>query len=406
MKRDIKSLLTDQKFTVTELKDAETSIVRFIQSEHYRSEINDLRKSGSVNRNSGIRRLSPFLHDGLLHVGGRLSRARISEDMKHPILIPCTSPISILIIREIHENSGHIGRSQVLSTLRQRYWITKANSTVRSVINKCTTCRRYKRQTSTQLMSDLPEKRVNPAPPFAYCGVDFFGPHTVKEGRKSVKRYGALFTCFTSRAIHIEVANSLSTDSFIQALRRFIARRGPVQEIHCDNGTNFTGAAKELEQSVQEMDQSRLHEYLLKSNISWKFNPPTASHMGGVWERLIRSVRTVLNPLLREFGERIDDESYRTLLTEVEGIVNSRPLTTSSDDPLDLQPLTPNHLLMVKTQVFIPPPGTFQRNDVYMRQRWRCVQHLTNLFWTRWKNEYLLTLQKRQSGMLRNVTLK
>ncbi|XP_067672348.1 uncharacterized protein [Haliotis asinina] len=144
------------------------------------------------------------------------------------------------------------------------------------------------------------------------------------------------------------------------------------------------------------MSQERIQSYLLKSNIEWKFNPPSASHMGGVWERLIRSVRQVLSPLLREFGERLNDESYRTLLCEVEAIINSRPLTTVSDSPDDLNPLSPNHLLMMKSNVYIPPPGHFQRNDVYMRRRWRRIQYLANVFWSRWRREYLLNLQVRQ----------
>ncbi len=154
--------------------------------------------------------------------------------------------VATLIIRQIHEALGHAGRNHVLSALRETYWITNGNSAVRSVLNKCVVCRRFKMPPSVQLMSELPANRVNPAPPFTYTGIDFFGPHVVKEGRKYVKRYGALFTCLVSRAVHIETANSLNTDSFINALLRFIARRGPVKEIYCDNGTNFKSGAREL----------------------------------------------------------------------------------------------------------------------------------------------------------------
>ncbi|XP_071088226.1 uncharacterized protein [Haliotis cracherodii] len=118
--------------------------------------------------------------------------------------------------------------------------------------------------------------------------------------------------------------------------------------------------------------------------------------MGGAWERMVRSVRKVLAPMLCEFGDRIEDESFRTLMCEVEEIINSRPLTTPSSDPRDLTPLSPNHLLKMKSNVYVAPPGQFQRDDMYMRQRWRRIQYLANVFWTRWKKEYLLSLQERQ----------
>ena len=216
----------------------------------------------------------------------------------------------------------------------------------------------------------------------------------IKDGRRELKRYGALFTCLASRAVHIETANSLDTDSFINALRRFISRRGPVREFRCDNGKNFVGAARELREALTEMSQEQITKELLCQGINWKFNPPTASHMGGVWERQIRTIRNVLSSLLQNYGGRLDDEAFRTLMCEVESIVNSRPLTFPSDDPNDLEALTPNHILTMKP-VLLPPPGHFQSSDVYIRKRWRRIQYLANLFWSRWKREYLLTLQQR-----------
>ncbi|XP_067654071.1 uncharacterized protein [Haliotis asinina] len=122
---------------------------------------------------------------------------------------------------------------------------------------------------------------------------------------------------------------------------------------------------------------------------------------------MIGSVRKILSPMLYEFGDRLDDEAYRTLLCEVEAIVNSRPLTTVSSDVTDLNPLTPNHLLMMKSNVFIAPHGKFQHDDIYMRRRWRRIQYLSNVFWSRWKKEYLYSLQERQkwSTPKRNIEL-
>ena len=181
-------------------------------------------------------------------------------------------------------------------------------------------------------MSDLPEDLLESTPPFTYCAVDYFGPFVIKERRKELKRYGALFTFMSSRAIHIEIANSLETDSFINALRRFISRRGPIRQLRSDQGTNFVGARTELTQALAEMNHDKIKKKLLEEQCDWftfKMNVPAASHMGGVWERQIRTVRNVLASLLQDNGQQLDDESLRTLMCEAEAIVNSHPLTVT-----------------------------------------------------------------------------
>ncbi|XP_078384040.1 uncharacterized protein LOC144666486 [Oculina patagonica] len=406
-----KLIIECSSLTVQELEEAEQSIILFTQSQSFENELKKLdqashdepdhertplqRRKNEVTKTSSLYRLDPFVDAGLLRVGGRLNNADIPDESKHPVILPRKSYVTTLIIRHTHEQLGHAGRGHVLAKLRERYWIIKANSAVRQLISSCVTCRRIKSTPQDQKMADLPEDRLTPAPPFTYVGVDYFGPYITKEGRKERKRYGALFTCLVSRAVHIEVAHSLDTDSFLQALRRFISRRGPVREIRSDNGTNFVGARRELREALNEMDQKEITEQLRQQNVDWKFNPPAASHMGGVWERQIRTTRRILATLLREHGNRLDDESLETLMCEVESIINSRPLTVISSDVNDPYPLSPNQILTMKTSIVLPPPGKFQRNDVYMRRRWRRVQYLCNLFWSRWKREYLPMLQER-----------
>ena len=220
--------------------------------------------------------------------------------------------------------------------------------------------------------------------------VDFFGPIYVRRGRAQVKNYGCLFTCLTMRAVHIEIADSLETDGFVNALRRFINRRGNPIEIRSDNSTNFVGGEREIRESISAWNQGKINDLMRQRKIVWKFNPSTASHMGGVWERMIRSVRKVLRVLLKE--RVVTNEMLRTLMTEVEGILNSRPLTPSSDDPDDLEPLTPNHLLLCRSNLNLPP-GAFTKEDLYCKRRWKQVQYLANLFWKRWTREYLPTLR-------------
>ncbi|XP_046571990.1 uncharacterized protein LOC124280147 [Haliotis rubra] len=292
------------KMQFEKLECAENIIMKFVQSKSFDKEIHVLTavERGRVPKHSSVYKLDPFINNGILKVGGRLSKSQIPDEMKHQILLPSKHHVTSLIIQDIHKKLGHVGRNHVLSKLREKYWVIRANATVRNILSHCVTCRRLKMPPCEQKMSDLPFSRVNPAPPFTYSGVDFFGPHTIKEGRKQMKRYGALFTCLASRAIHIETANSLDTDSFIHALRRFIARRGPVKEIWCDNGTNFIGAARELKEALAELDQNSIHSHLLQANIDWKFNPPSASHMGGVWERMIGSVRRFYLPCCMSSG--------------------------------------------------------------------------------------------------------
>ena len=185
-----------------------------------------------------------------------------------------------------------------------------------------------------------------------------------------------------STAIHLEIANSLDTDSFLNAFRRFTSRRGPVRQLRSDQGTNFVRARRELMEALNEMDHEKIKSSLLKEQCDWitlKMNVPSASHMGGVWERQIRTVRNALSSFLRHNSEQIDDESFRRLMCEAEAIVNSSSLTVNQlTDPDSPEPLTPSHLLIMKSKVLLSAPGKFESADMYARKRWRRVQHLAN----------------------------
>ena len=335
-----------------------------------------------------------MLDNGLLRVGGRLNRLAMPEEAKHPIILSKDLHISTLLLRHIHEQLGHGGRNHMLSRLRKKYWIIKANSAARKIITDCVVCKRQRGRIGEQKMADLPLERILPdKPPFTDVGVDYFGPIEIKRGRSLVKRYGVIFTCMASRAVHLEVAYTLDTDSCIHALRRFICRRGQVSSLRSDNGTNFVGAERELREALNGLNQDKIQSAMLQRGIKWYFNPPAGSHHGGVWERLIRMVRNVLHCVLNQ--QVLDDEGLQTLLCEVEAILNDRPITKISDDPMDLEALTPNHLLLLKTKPILPP-GLFVKEDLYIKRRWRQVQYMADLFWKRWTHEYLPLIQERQ----------
>lgn len=253
-----------------EIEDAEMQIIKFCQRKSYAEEISRLHRGESVKRSSHIYKLNPVLEDDVLRVGGRLSRAVMSEDSKHPVIIAKELHISNLILQHIHKEVGHGGRNHILSNLHQKYWIPGAGTLIRSIMSRCVTCRRFHGAAGQQQMAELPESRVTPEkPPFSFVGVDYFGPFEVKRGRSLVKRYGVIFTCLAIRAVHIEVASSLDTDSFINALRRFIARRGQVQELRSDNGTNFVGAERELRRAMEQWNQEKISDAVSLKGVKW-----------------------------------------------------------------------------------------------------------------------------------------
>ncbi|XP_028323875.1 uncharacterized protein LOC114476497 isoform X2 [Gouania willdenowi] len=282
------------------------------------------------------------------------------------------------------------------------------SKTVASFIRQCVTCRRLRKLPEGQRMSDLPLQRLEPSPPFTHCGMDCFGPFLTTEGRKQHKRYGLLFTCFCSRAIHIELLEDLSTDAFINALRCFISIRGAIRQIQCDQGTNFVGARNEFNAALNELDTHRLSAYLTERQCDFVMNAPHSSHAGGVWERQIKTVRSVLNTTLTLSNGRLNDASLRTLFYEAMAIVNSRPLAIDNlNNPDSLEPLTPNHLLHLKSNAPLPPPGAFSKEDLYCKKRWRRVQFLAEQFWSRWRWEYVHSIISRQKwhSPKRNLTV-
>ena len=335
-----------------------------------------------------------------MRIGGRLANAEEEDTVKFPVLIPKKAKATRRLIEWHHKKIEHRGKHSTVSRLREAgFWLVSGSREVGSVVFRCIRCKWLRGKFNGQKMADLPWNRTTVAPPFTYCGVDVFGHMLVKDGRRILKRYGLLFTCFSLRAVHVELLSSLQTDSFIQALRRFVARRGQVREIRSDNGTNFVGAESELRRAYEEMDQKKIGSFFAEQGcdyVIWERNTPYASHMGGVWERQIRTVKSVIASLLKSSPRRLDEESLRTFLTEAEAIVNSRPLTLENLHDPESMPLCPNQILTMKTKVVSPPSGVFQNEGMYARKRWRVVQNLANAFWSRWRKEYLQLLQQRQ----------
>ena len=384
-----------------QLDEAEDEIVKLVQKKHYAKEIQQITK-GSLPHDHPLRPLHPIVKDGLLCLGTRLKHSEMPMEFQYPRILPRKEGVVSLMIRHTHEITGHSGREYVISQLRKKYWIIGAREVTRKILRNCVTCKRYDSKPLTQIMAELPKDRVRPEnPPFTNIGIDYFDPFFVKRGRGTEKRYGCLFTCMATRAIHVEIAFSLDTSSFINCLQRFAARRGMPESIRSDNGTNFVGGEREIRQATKEWNGT-IEKRLSNLGVTWKFNPPGASHMGGIWERQIRSIRRILAKLTKDAN--FTDEGLNTLMCIIESIINNRPLTTVSSDPTDLEPLTPNHLLLLRTAESIP--GNYDERECYTRRRWRHVQYLADAFWTRWLHEYLPILQLRAKWTKEERNLK
>lgn len=247
-------------------------------------------------------------------------------------------------------------------------------------------------------MSDLPADRLTTDPPFTHVGLDVFGPWSVttrrtRGGAADSKRWAVIFACLSTRAVHLEVIESMSTSSFINALRHFLSIRGPVKHLRSDRGTNFIGACRELQVNT---DDPEIKNYLQDQGCTWTFNVPHSSHMGGAWERLIGVARRILDGLLVKDGPtRLTHEVLSTLMAKVMAIMIARPLVPISYDVEIPEMLSPATLLTQKASVTPAPLGDFKL-DHLCKVQWRQVQSLADSFWKRWRLEYLATLQPRR----------
>ncbi|XP_051172885.1 uncharacterized protein LOC127289150 [Leptopilina boulardi] len=388
---------TTWELTGTEIQRAEETVLKQSQKESFPEEWQRLQTTKQVPSSSKIFSLSPVFKDGLIRLDGRVTDKNGSTFQ--PIILDSDNHLIKLLILHYHWKTGHHGRERVVNDLRQFYWVTKIRTAVRRSWNDCRLCTLLRKKPMIPRMAPLPEPRLQDnIAAFTNTGIDYFGPLLVTIGRRREKRYGVLFTCLTVRAVHIEIAASLDTDSMLMALRRMMARRGSPKRIYSDNGTNFRGASEELKKAVRELDKNEILRQSSAEKIEWHFIPPASPHMGGCWERLIGSVKRTLAVTLKERAPR--EEVLQTLLAEAEYSINSRPLTYVSDDPSDLRSLTPNDFLGVQ-------PGTVRLTHgppclspsvtgaETLRRQWRYSQCLTDQFWKRWIKEYLPSINRR-----------
>ena len=324
---------------------------------------------------------------------------------KFPYLLPQNNYLTSLIVNHVHVSLSHVGVGSTLTALRQSFWIPSGRQYVRKLLRHCVICRKHgSRPYATPESAPLPKVRVQDVSPFTITGVDFTGALYVKQcnGEES-KVHICLFTCATSRAVHLEVVTDLSVPTFLLAFRRFAARRSLPQVMMSDNATTYTSAAEEL---TELPSSEEIRTALGRKGIEWKFIPKKAPWFGGYWERLIGLTKASIKKTLGR--AHIILLTLQTIVTEVEAVLNDRPLTHISDDITDPQPLTPAHLLHGRRITKLPhQPATLEElqdldysHAESVRRDAKIQSILLQHFVSRWKHEYLTSLREfyRPSG--------
>ena len=391
----------DEVLSVSEINSAENAIVKFIQMENFEAEIKYMLLSPSVRNKvktpSYVNQFNLYIDEiGVIRCRSRIKKAIMPDAGKRPIFLPSKSRYCELLIKDCHEKVFHNGIRETLNLLRQKYWVLRGREKVKSIARKCIVCKKieglpYK----TVFCPNLPHFRVDQDPPFTHVGIDFAGPLIVKgeshvQNKGEIKCYVCLFTCASTRAVHLELVEDLTVESFIRAFRRFCARRGLPATIISDNAKTFKAASKEVKSLLRT---PRLKEYFAIKGVQWKFIVELAPFQGGFWERLIRSVKRCL---IKTIGRAMLNYSeLHTVLVEIEGVVNARPLTYVYDDNEGVSyPLTPSHLVNGRNLNRLPNDAYFEICNTYesLSKRAKYNRRLLNNFTSVWKNEYLLGL--------------
>lgn len=390
------------KPTATELGKALNGWIRYTQSISFPDEVARCKVSDELPNSSKLQKLRPYMDEnGILRVGGRISKSHLPIQAKHPIILPKRNYLTSLVINQAHQLTLH-GGPTLMSSFLSNYWIFGKADEIKRTIKSCRTCFTFRCKPQGQIMADLPKSRVTPNRSFLHTGVDFAGPLITKAftGRSrgrfanpTTKSYIAIFICLVTKAVHIELVSDLSSKTFKAAFDRFSSRKGKVTDMYSDCGTNFVAANKELrDQFTKLMKDENLQGLLAQDGTTWHFNPPASPHFGGLWEAGVKSIKYHLKRLVG--NNTFTFEEMTTLLCKIEACLNSRPLCPMSDDINDVSYLTPGHFTIGEPPIVIPEQSYLESN-VNRLSRWQLIQRILQQFWNIWSSEYLSRLQQR-----------
>jgi len=385
----------------TELNTARLKWIKASQDQVFINEISTLKSQTASKKSSSlVRQLRLFLDsDGFLRCGGRIHNAPLSDIARFPYLLPQKHGFTKLLIYSLHISLFHGGVNSTLTALRQQYWVPSGRQYIKGLLRRCTTCKRHHgKPYPAPETAPLPKDRLRDVAPFTITGVDFTGALYVQNDHEESKVYICLFTCSTTRAIHLEVVTDLTVQTFLLAFRRFVSRKSLPQVIMSDNASTYLSAAEELKEMLSSEE---LVTSIGRYGVTWKFIPKRAPWYGGYWERLVGLTKAALKTVLGR--AHISLPMLQTLVVEVEATLNDRPLTYLSDDPRDLEPLTPSYLLYGR-RITVLPHRTLTEEDIQdpdygssdsqMRKDAKRLALLLKHFQTRWKHEYLTSLRE------------
>ena len=386
------------QLTPEETNTAERIWIKSCEQSTYQMELDSL-TSKNKPRTALVKQLRLFLDDQhLIRCQGRIHNAPVSESTKFPVLLPTYHPFTKLVVLSTHIQQLHSGVNSTLAAIRQRFWIPKARQLLKNVLRKCVICRKQGGKPYT--VPDpplLPTRRLEDSPPFTVTGVYFTGALHVRTSFRETKAYVCLFTCANRRAIHLEVVEDLSEETFLKAFRRFVSRRSLPRKTVSDNATTYLSSAEELKRLL---DSVTVKEALSRRGCDWIFIPKRAPWYGGFWERLIGLTKNTLKKVLGRALITLSD--LQTIIVEIEGILNNRPLTYISADIDDEEALTPSHLLNGRRITLLPHENVNEEdindpdygNLTTITKRARRMALLLQHFRNRWKNEYLTSLRE------------
>ena len=421
--------------TAREVILAETTVFQQLQLERFPEAVAALKEGRQPGPKPNLIVLRPIWdeRDKLIRVTGRVELALQEMEKPPPILLPANHPVVTMLIIATHRKRLHKGLRTTLSELRERFWIIRGRQQVKGVLRTCVTCQKQQSQHFDETPAALPLARVRQARPFEVCGVDFAGPLYIRPHKltapvaeitstqekssemevsnqdqiceqpvtvadqpaaKSSKKkpppvvlekvYVCLFTCATTRAVHIEIVRDLSAAKFLLAIRNFFALRGMSSIIYSDNAQTFTCVSRYLK--ILHSDPV-VNDWLANNKVEWRFSASLAPWWGGFWERMVRTLKELFR---KTYGRaNLEFDQLRTAMAEVEFAVNSRPFTyvaEGTDDPL---PITPNQLLIGPTTAPDGPPDQGCADAHAFTQQDHNRRALVLRWWTRWQKDYL-----------------
>lgn len=395
--RNPSSLCLNRELSVSEYIRAETTLVSLVQQRYFPL-VFDFLKNNSKHCPSIVKQLNLVLCDTVVVCRGRLQNSSLNDHAKYPILLPSVSKFTNLLIEYYHLITMHSGINYVMGSIREKYWIPRARQRIKAMLRLCMVCKRHhSRLISMPSTAPYPGYRVVQSRPFCATGLDYTGALNVKGSAGIFKVYVCLFTCLSTRAVHLELAEDGTTEAFMKAFRRFAARRSCPEFLMSDNASIFSAASINI---------ATLTKNLSYMKVQWKFIPARAPHFGGVWERMIGITKMALKKILGT--TMISFTDLNTILCEIESTINDRPLMYCSDDISD-EPLTPSKLLCghnvkcfgnagVDFEQFLDP--SFQEKCVFSKRE-QFLRILLDNYWTRWKREYLHALRERDRDILK-----